>query len=217
MRATRDDLLLAKIALLESERERNLRIAEKNDVETKMLNRRLRDENASSNEAQVYYFHGPVSPITSADCVELLAMWARKNPGSDMTVVFNSPGGSVFEGLALYDSIQDIRARGHHVTTKSIGMAASMGGVLLQAGDERVMGQNGFMLIHEVSGGNMGKASELEDVLKFMGRLQDKCCGILASRSTLSVAQIKRRWKKTDWWLDSEEALRYGFIDRIEE
>lgn len=212
----REKRLAAQIAALEAEQAASAAIARMKTFEADLLEHRVLNERASSDEANVYFFHGPVNAMSSADCLESLGMWSRKKPASPITLVFNSPGGSVFEGLALYDFIKDLRSRGHHVTTKSVGMAASMGGVLLQAGDERVMGSNAFMLIHEVSAGQMGKVSDLEDALEFTQRLQDKLLGILAERSTMTTAQIKRKWKKKDWWLDANEALELGFVDRIE-
>ena len=129
--------------------------------------------------------------------------------------MLNSPGGNVFAGLALYDAITDLKARGHKVTTVARGYAASMGGILLQAGTERVVGANAQVLIHEVSTMDSGKTSELEDNLKFQKKLQDRLLAILAERSTLTKAQIARRWKKTDWWLDADECIEYGIADRI--
>lgn len=208
--------LLAEIAALESEQAANAAVARMKTYEADLLEHRVLNERASSDEANIYYFHGAVNSISSSDCIESVGFWTRKRPGSDITIIFNSPGGGVFEGLALYDFIKDIRARGHKVTTKSVGMAASMGGILLQAGEERVMGPNAYMLIHEVSAGTMGKVSEMEDALEFSNRLQEKLLSILAERSSMTAAQIKRKWKKKDWWLDAQEALELGFIDRIE-
>lgn len=207
----------AEIAALEAEQAAQAAIARVKTFEADLLEHRVLNERASSDEANIYYFHGPVNALSSSDCIESAGFWARKRPGSEITIVFNSPGGGVFEGLALYDFIKDLRARGHKVVTKSVGMAASMGGILLQAGDERVMGPNAYMLIHEVSSGTMGKVSEMEDALEFSTRLQERLLGILAERSTMTTTQIKRKWKKKDWWLDAPEALELGFIDRIEE
>ena len=134
-----------------------------------------------------------------------------------MTIVFNSPGGEVTEGLALFDFIQELRSRGHEIETISIGMAASMAGILLQAGDNRVMGKNAVILIHEVSSITYGGASSMADDLKFVEMLQDKILDILAERSTLTKRQIRNRWLRKDWWLDAETALKFGFIDSIQE
>ena len=128
-------------------------------------------------------------------------------------MVFNSPGGSVLDGLALFDYLRQLRQAGHHVTTVALGRAASMGAVLLQAGDRRLIGENAFMLVHEVSHLSAGKVSELEDNVDFTRRLQKRLLAILASRSTLSDAQIARRWARKEWWLDASEAVELGFAD----
>jgi ATP-dependent Clp protease protease subunit len=94
-------------------------------------------------------------------------------------------------------------------------MAASMGGILLQAGSHRVLAPNAYMLIHEVSSLAWGGASELEDEVAFVKRLQDRILDILAERSTMTRQQIARKWKRKDWWLDAPEALRLGFVDEI--
>lgn len=200
----------AKISNLNAER----RIFE---LEASFRERKLADEVHSLNDAQIFHFFGPVNQTNCSIAIEELGTWSRKAPNSDITVVFNSPGGTVFDGLALFDYLRDLQRRGHKVVTKAIGKAESMGSVLLQAGTERIMSKNAFILIHEISGGAMGKASEMEDSVKLVERLQTKLLTILADRSTLSPTQIKRRWTRKDWYLDAEEALSVNFIDRIEE
>src|SRR5690606_40252913 len=113
-------------------------------------------------------------------------------PGAPITIKINSPGGSVFEGLALYDRLRALSALGHHITTVSYGMAASMGGILLQAGDTRLVAPNAWFLIHEVSTITWGNTSEIEDQIEFTRRLQDQLLEILASRSKLSKAKISK-------------------------
>lgn len=169
---------------------------------------------ASPWNNRVYSFWRPVTRDTVLQCVDLIGTWVNESP-DDIHIIFNTPGGQVTHGLALYDYMQEIRSMGVKVITSTVGMAASMGGVLLQAGDERYMGANAFLLIHEVSSSSGGKVSEQEEELAFIKRLQDKCVNILAERSTLDAAAIKRRWKKTDWWLTADEALALGFVDAI--
>lgn len=209
--------LEAEISFLESRTVKNQREMSLVDLELEVRERRLQDEKASLADAHVFHFFGPVTSSNCGIAIEELGTWSRRDPECDITVVFNSPGGSVWEGLALYDFLRDLRNRGHKVVTKSIGMAASMGGILLQAGDERVISKHGFVLIHEISQGMIGKMSELEDSIKLSERLQDKLLNILSERSTMTKTQIKRAWKRKDYWIDAEEALRLQFVDRIEE
>lgn len=147
--------------------------------------------------------------------MEDLGVWARRDIGKPITIIFNSPGGAVIDGLALYDFIDDLKEKGVQVTTIARGMAASMGGVLLQAGNKRIVGKNAHVLIHEVSKGSIGKVSEIEDDIKFAKKLQERLVDILAERSTMTTNQIKNKWKRKDWWLGADECVKFGFADEI--
>lgn len=171
---------------------------------------------ASEWENRIFVFDSAVGASSVQECMRVLGMWVRRDHAQDITVVFNSPGGSVFDGLALYDFIQQLREAGTRVDTTTLGIAASMGGILLQAGETRRMSRHSYLLIHEVSSGAHGKMSELEDELKFANRLQTRCVDILASRSKLSASKIKTKWRRKDWWLDAYEALDQGFCDEVE-
>ena len=184
-------------------------------LELSALRRRERDAQADAAEAHVYTFYAPVEAESVAACLAELGQWSRREPGSPITVIFNSPGGSVLDGLALFDYLRRLRATGHHVTTVALGRAASMGAVLLQAGDQRVMGANAFLLVHEVSHASAGKVSEMEDGVEFTRKLQKRLQAILAERSTLTGVQISRRWVRKEWWLDAEEAVALGFADAV--
>lgn len=184
-------------------------------LELAALRRRERDARADATEAHVYTFYAGVEAETVQACMAELGQWSRRDPGSPITVIFNSPGGSVLDGLALYDYLRRLRASGHHVTTVALGRAASMGAVLLQAGDHRVIGANAFLLIHEVHNSSVGKVSEMEDGVEFTRRLQKRLQGILAERSRLTELQIARRWDRKEWWLDADEALACGLADAI--
>lgn len=173
------------------------------------------DHRASANQAKTYPFMGAVTSSSVQPCIATLGSWSRREPGCDITIVFNSPGGSVIDGLALYDFIDELKANGHKITTVARGMAASMGGVLLQAGDDRVIGPNCHVLIHEISTGMIGKFSEIEDEIAFCKMLQERLLEILAKRSTLTAKQIKSKWSRKDWWLSAVEAVELGFADRI--
>lgn len=177
--------------------------------------RYMRAELAKADDARVLSFYGAVTSSSASAAIQKLSDWHRRDPGLPIEIIFNSPGGSVIDGLALFDYILDLRSRGTHITTITMGMAASMGGVLLQSGDHRIASKHSVLLIHEVSSGAGGKVSEIEDQLKFMELLQAKCLDILAERSTMSTRQIATKWKKTDWWLPADEALKLGFVDEV--
>jgi ATP-dependent Clp endopeptidase proteolytic subunit ClpP len=216
LKALRADLLAEEIKKTRLEASYEALKVDMAKIELVRNQRQERNHAAQSERARIYTFHGPVGSMSSANAVEELGYWSRRDPGEPMTIVFNSPGGSVFEGLAFFDFIQKLKREGHHITTKGTGMAASMGGILLQAGDERVMDPRAWLLIHEVSTLVAGKMADMDDALKFAKRLQASCMDILAERSTMTAKQIERKIDKTDWWLSAEEALALGFIDRVE-
>lgn len=172
------------------------------------------DDAARSDPNRVYHFFGSVDTKTVKHAIQTIEVWARRDPGEEITIIFNSPGGSVIDGLALYDFLIKLRET-TRIVTVARGMAASMGGVLLQAGTERIVGANAHLLIHEVPKLASGNLSELEDEVKFAKRLQDRLLDILAERSTLSKGQIKRKWTRADWWIGAEETLEFGFADEV--
>lgn len=205
----------AEIKKLQAETAHYRALERRTRLQADELEEQARFRAASEYHNRIYTFDGPVQRGSVADCIGQLGLWRRQDPAQPIQIVFNSPGGSVFDGLALYDFIQELRGSGTRVDTMALGMAASMGGVLLQAGEERVMSRHSYLLIHEVSSGAIGSMSELEDEVKFSKRLQNRLLDILAERSTLSADQIARKWKRKDWWLDAHEAHELGFCDEV--
>ena len=182
------------------------------------LNQAKRTESeylASDKYNFLYVFDNAVNAGSVKACISQLTVWMRNNPKQDVEIIFNSPGGSVVEGMALFDFIQLVRGKGHHVTTTALGMAASMAGILLQAGDKRVIGKEAWVLIHEGSFGAVGSVGEVEDTVDWVKRITKRIAKIFAARSNLSAAQVERRWKRKDWWLSSDDCLKLGFVDDI--
>lgn len=198
----------AELRKLQLETERTL-------LELEVLRRNERDRAADPRAANVYTFYSSVDAETVQQCMAELGTWSRRGPGSEITVIFNSPGGSVLDGLALFDYLQQLRSVGHSVKTMALGRAASMGAVLLQAGSHRVIGRNAFLLIHEVSHQSVGKVSEMEDSVGFTKRLQQRLLAILSERSNLTEREIQRKWARKEWWVDAEEAVALGLADEL--
>jgi len=173
------------------------------------------EELASDKYLHIYRFSGQVDSSSAKTCSQQLLRWSRLSPGCDMEVVFFSPGGSVIDGMMLYDTIIGLREAGHNITTTAMGYAASMGGILLQAGTTRRMGKEAYILIHEIAFGAIGKIGEVEDEVLFAKKITKRILNILAERSHMSAATIDKRWKRKDWWLDSDEALKHGFVDVV--
>ncbi|KKN37630.1 hypothetical protein LCGC14_0761450 [marine sediment metagenome] len=177
---------------------------------------RIEKERLASNKFHhVFNYIGGIDQNSVAICMDQLTLWDRLDPGCGIEIVFNSPGGSVMAGMALFDHIQAIRKAGHQVTTVSNGYAASMAGILLQAGDIRVIGKESYVLIHQISSGAVGKIGEIEDVVKFLKLVSKRVLGIFADRSNKPASYFEKHWERTDWWLDSEECMKIGFVDEV--
>lgn len=205
----------AEVAKLKAERGALEALARVRGVEADVMEREKDVMDAQPHEARIFTFNDRVSAVSVAQCIHEVGVWTRRDDARPIEIVFNSPGGSVFEGLALFDFIRTVRSGGTRVDTTAIGMAASMGGVLLQAGEVRTMSSHSYLMIHEVASGSIGKVSEMEDELKLANRLQTRLVEILAERSSMNASGIRRKWKKTDWWLDAAEAFELGFVDRV--
>src|SRR6185369_16947215 len=126
--------------------------------------KRARERFADAYGDRIYRFLDPVADPSVTKCINALDAWHREDPECKMTIVFDSPGGGVIEGFHLFDHILELRNT-HFVTTMTRGYAASMAGILLQAGEERVMGPNAHLMLHEVSFGARGKIGEVEDTV----------------------------------------------------
>ena len=94
-------------------------------------------------------------------------------------------------------------------------MAASMAGILLQAGEHRWIGHQSWILIHRASFGAIGKTFEIEDEVGWIKRIEERIIKIFTSRSTLTKLKIKRNWDRKDWWINADEALEMGLVDEI--
>jgi ATP-dependent Clp endopeptidase proteolytic subunit ClpP len=190
-------------------------VAETAELDLAKKQRELAREMASPEENLTYTFYDGVTEDSVKPCLAELAKWSRRLPGKPITIVLNSPGGSVIAGLALLDYINKLRADGHHITVVVLGMAASMGGILLQAGDKRVIGKYAQVLIHEVAAGTSGKLWAMDDSITYFKSLWLQLSEILAERSNLTVAQVRSKALRKDWWLTSKEAIELGFADEV--
>jgi len=177
--------------------------------------REVRATLASNDNNRVYLFCGAVTESSVRLAINRLTEWDRVYPGEDMEIVFMSGGGSIVDGMALYDYITDLRASGHRITTSTLGIAASMAGILLQAGDRRTMGREAWLMIHEAAFRTEGKIGEIEDTVDWIKKVQERVLMIFASRSSMTAEEIRAKWTRRDWWIDSDEALRLGLVDAL--
>lgn len=135
------------------------------------------------------------------------------DPGKDISIYLNSPGGSVYAGLGIYDTMQFI---GSDVATICTGMAASMAAVLLVAGtkNKRSALRHSRVMIHQPMGGAQGQASDIEITAREIQKLKKELYGIIADHSENPFERIEKDSDR-DYWMTSQEALEYGMIDRV--
>ncbi|WP_294191771.1 ATP-dependent Clp endopeptidase proteolytic subunit ClpP [uncultured Cloacibacillus sp.] len=145
--------------------------------------------------------------------VAQLLFLESEDPDKDISIYINSPGGSVTAGLAIYDTMQYIKP---HVSTICIGMAASMGAVLLTAGAEgkRIALPNSRIMIHQPMGGMQGQASDIEIHAKEILKTRAKLNEILAKHTGRPLEKIEADTDR-DFYMSAEEAQQYGIVDKI--
>ncbi|WP_379970445.1 ATP-dependent Clp endopeptidase proteolytic subunit ClpP [Ectobacillus sp. sgz5001026] len=150
--------------------------------------------------------------VSNSIVAQLLFLEAQDSE-KDIHLYINSPGGSITAGMAIYDTMQFIKAP---VSTICIGMAASMGAFLLAAGEKgkRFALPNSEVMIHQPLGGAQGQATEIEIAAKRILFLRDKLNGILAERTGQPLEVISRDTDR-DNFMTAERALEYGLIDKI--
>lgn len=162
---------------------------------------------------RIVFLSGEVNDESANLVIAQLLFLESENPDKDISLYINSPGGSVYAGLGIYDTMQFIKP---DVQTISVGMAASMGAFLLAAGakGKRYSLPNSRIMIHQPSGGSRGMASDIEiqaqEILKLKGLLN----GVLADRTGRTLAELTRDTDR-DNYMNPQEALEYGIIDKI--
>jgi ATP-dependent Clp protease protease subunit len=143
---------------------------------------------------------------------QMLFLYAE-DPDKDISLYINSPGGSITAGMAIYDTMQYIRA---DVSTICVGLAASMGAFLLAAGakGKRFALPNAEIMIHQPSGGATGQATDIEIHAKRIIHIKEKLNKILAANTGQPIERIREDTER-DRFMDSEEAKQYGLIDDL--
>jgi len=164
---------------------------------------------------RIVFLGGVVEDESANLVVAQLLFLSNEDPKADIHFYINSPGGSVSAGLAIYDTMQFIRPK---VATYCVGMAASMGAVLLMAGEAgmRHVLPNGRVLLHQplMGGVIQGPATDLGIQAKEMLRTRDRLYGIMCHHTGKDLPTLTRDCER-DKWLDAEEAVAYGTVDRI--
>ena len=162
---------------------------------------------------RIVFLGTPIDAMVANIIIAQLLYLDREDDEKDVTLYVNSPGGSVTAGLAIYDTMQLIRP---DVATVCIGLAASMGTVLLTGGakGKRTALPNATVHLHQVMGGAEGQASDIEIQAKETLRLQAILRNIIHERTDQPMERIERDTDR-DFWLDARAAKEYGLIDEV--
>ena len=162
---------------------------------------------------RIIFLGEEVTDASASLVVAQLLFLESEDPGKDINLYINSPGGSVTAGMAIYDTMRYIKC---DVSTICIGMAASMGAFLLAGGakGKRIALPNAEIMIHQPSGGAQGQATEIQIVAEQILKTKEKLNRILAENTGRSYEEVCRDTER-DNWLTAEEAMNYGIVDRI--
>src|SRR5690554_4369599 len=162
---------------------------------------------------RVVFLVGPVHDQSANLVVAQLLFLESENPDKDISLYINSPGGSVYAGMAMYDTMQFIKP---DVSTLCTGLAASMGAFLLAAGakGKRYTLPNSRIMIHQPSGGAQGQASDIQIQAKEILDLRERLNEILASNTGQPVERIAVDTER-DNFMSAEDALSYGLVDKV--
>jgi ATP-dependent Clp protease, protease subunit len=161
----------------------------------------------------IIFISGGIDDTMANLVIAQLLFLSSEDPKKDINLYINSPGGSVTAGLAIYDTMQYIK---NDVSTICIGLGASMAQVLLCAGTEgkRFSLPNSRILMHQPSGGTQGQSSDIEIYSREIMRMRDSLYRIISKHTGKSVEQIKADADR-DRYMNAEESLEYGIIDKI--
>ena len=162
---------------------------------------------------RIVFLSGPVTDALANTIIAQLLFLEHEDAKKDITLYINTPGGSVSAGLAIYDTMQYVKP---DVSTVCIGMAASMGAVLLAAGaaGKRFSLPNAEILLHQVMGGAQGQASDVEIAAREILKLRDRLNHVLVYHTKQPLSKIEKDTDR-DFYLSATEAEEYGLIDSI--
>ena len=164
-------------------------------------------------EDRIIFLGEEVNEMTANVVVAQLLHLANENPDKDIQLYINSPGGSVYDGLAIYDTMQYIAP---DVQTIGIGLQASMGAFLLSSGakGKRFVLPNARVMIHQPSSGTRGKVTDQEISLRESIALKERLAAIMADNTGQKLDKIKADMER-DYWLSAADAVAYGLADEV--
>ncbi len=164
-------------------------------------------------EDRIVFLNGEVNAQSANLVVAQLIYLEAKDPNKDISLYINSPGGTVTDGFAIYDTMQYIKC---DVSTICVGMAASMGAFLLSAGTKgkRYALANSEIMIHQPLGGTQGQATDIQIQAEHILRLKKRLTKILAENCDKTVEQVAADCER-DHYMTADEAKAYGLVDKV--
>ena len=182
-------------------------------IETTNRGERAYDIYSRLLKERIVFLGDEVNSQTAGLVVAQILFLEAEDPEKDIHFYIDSPGGSVTDGFAIYDTMQYVKS---DVSTICIGMAASMGAFLLAGGakGKRMILPNAEVMIHQPSGGTQGQATEIQIAAEHILRTKKRLNEILAANTGKPVDQVAEDTERVNW-LSAEEALEYGLVDKI--
>jgi ATP-dependent Clp protease, protease subunit len=182
-------------------------------VEKSQRGERVYDIFSRLLEERIVFLAGPVTDMNANVVIAQMLYLVSKDPKKDIKLYINSPGGSVTAGLAIYDTMQFIKCP---VSTICIGLAASMGAVLLSAGSKgkRFALPNAEIMLHQVSSGFQGQATDIDITAKQILKIKAKINDILAAHTGQALDKVEKDTDR-DFYMTASEAKDYGVIDEV--
>ena len=182
-------------------------------IEKTSMGERAYDIYSRLLKERIIFLGGPIDSDVANLVVAQLLFLASEDPKKDISFYINSPGGHVSAGLAILDTMNHIQPA---VSTVCVGMAASMGAVLLSAGEKgkRFALPNAEIMIHQPSGGAEGMAADIEITAKQILRLRERLNKILAKNTGQAVKKVEQDVDR-DYFMTADEAKSYGIVDKV--
>lgn len=162
---------------------------------------------------RIVFIGSPINDDVANAVIAQLLFLESENPKEDIKMYINSPGGQVTSAMAIYDTMQYVKAP---VQTICIGMAASAASVLLASGTKgkRMILPNAEVMIHQVLGGVQGQATDIDIHAKHILKTRDRLNKILVKHTGQKLAKIEQDTER-DYYMSAEEALKYGIVDKV--
>jgi ATP-dependent Clp protease protease subunit len=182
-------------------------------IEKSQFGERAFDISSRLLKERIIFLSDEVNHHTASVVIAQMLFLESEDPKKDITLYINSPGGEIQSGLAIIDTMHHIKP---DVSTVCIGMAASMGAMILSQGakGKRFVLPNGEVMIHQPLSGVEGQASDIEIKAKHILKLKEKLYAMLADATGKTKTQVEKDGDR-DYWMSADEAKKYGIVDQV--